>query len=107
MSGSGLQRTLLIAAGALAIGVAGAYVLDLHSHECERCGHRWSHLGAFNAGAEPAHTCARCGALQWWKVGVPPHVRELYERVHAAAHAPTPQGPLRPHPIAYYQEPLS
>ena len=56
---------------AIGIGVLGAYMLDLHSHTCEACGHRWRHLGAFNLGDPGAHSCSKCGTVQWWKDGSP------------------------------------
>jgi hypothetical protein len=89
-------RVLMIAAGALALGVVGARVLDHHSHACDRCGCRWSHLGAFNGGNVPAHSCPRCGWVQWWKEGVPPQIRELHEQMHGPVvnYAPAPQ-PVR------------
>ena len=54
---------------AVGAGALGYYVLDGHSHTCDRCGHRWRHLGAFNFADLGAHTCARCGAEQFWKDG--------------------------------------
>lgn len=63
--------TFGILALALGMGVIGAYMLDLHTHTCESCGHAWRHLGAFNTGDPISHTCARCGTVQWWKDGVP------------------------------------
>lgn len=72
----------LIAAGALAVGYASARVLDLHSHQCDRCKRTWSHLGAFNLGDERAHTCPACGAMQWWKTSTPAGMREAYEAAH-------------------------
>lgn len=51
------------------LGVLGYYLLDGHSHTCEACGKRWRHLGAFNFGEVPAHTCAVCGTVQFWKDG--------------------------------------
>ena len=53
------------------IGVLGYYMLDGHSHRCESCGNGWRHLGAFNVGDPAAHSCSRCGTVQWWKDGVP------------------------------------
>lgn len=64
----GLLATIAITAGVVAFGV---YALDLHSHTCANCGHKWRHLGAFNLGDEESHTCARCGQVQWWKCGTP------------------------------------
>jgi hypothetical protein len=66
--GPGLLTSLAIAAGVVALGM---YVFDWHSHSCEACGHKWRHLGALNVGDPRAHTCARCGTVQWWKDGVP------------------------------------
>ncbi len=60
--------TLGVIAIAFGIGVLGAYMLDLHAHTCE-CGYRWRHFGAFNLGDSVAHTCRRCGVVQWWKDG--------------------------------------
>ena len=54
---------------AVGVGVLGAYMLDMHSHTCEACGTRWRHLGAFNVGDPGAHTCGKCGTVQWWKDG--------------------------------------
>lgn len=66
------QPTVFNAIGVIAVafgvGVLGAYMLGLHSHTCE-CGNRWHHLGAFNLGDLEAHTCGRCGTVQWWKSG--------------------------------------
>ena len=58
--------TIAIAVG---VGMLGAYMLDLHTHTCEACGHHWRHLGAFNHGDPVAHTCSKCGTVQWWKDG--------------------------------------
>jgi len=79
---STLERLLVIAIGAAAIGVAGAYALDYHKHTCERCGARWAHLGALNGGNRPAHTCRTCGKVQWWKDGVPEAVKAHYRLFH-------------------------
>jgi hypothetical protein len=54
---------------AVGVGVLGYYLLDGHGHTCEGCGHRWRHLGAFNFGEVPAHTCKVCGTVQFWKDG--------------------------------------
>jgi hypothetical protein len=62
----GTLGVLAIAAG---VGVLGYFMLDGHSHSCEACGHRWRHLGAFNLGDATAHTCKKCGTVQWWKDG--------------------------------------
>lgn len=68
-------RTLGHTLGILALvagGVTlGAYMLDMHAHTCEGCGHQWRHLGAFNVGDPESHTCSRCGTVQWWKDGIP------------------------------------
>jgi hypothetical protein len=80
-----LGGTLGVIALAFGIGVLGAYMLDLHSHVCCRCGHRWRHLGAFNFGDEGAHTCSKCGVVQWWKDGIP----HAYRDAHSQA-VPTP-----------------
>jgi hypothetical protein len=64
-----LGGTLGVLAIAFGIGVLGAYALDLHSHACDSCGYKWRHLGAFNLGDLPAHTCRKCGTVQWWKRG--------------------------------------
>ena len=64
-----LGGTLGVIALAFGVGVLGAYMLDLHGHTCEACGHRWRHLGAFNLGDQDAHTCRKCGMVQWWKCG--------------------------------------
>lgn len=61
---------------AIGVGVLGYYALDGHSHTCEACGHRWRHLGVLNLGDPVAHSCARCGTVQWWKDGVPHVFRE-------------------------------
>jgi hypothetical protein len=65
----GFGGTLGIVALAFGIGVLGAYALDLHSHTCDLCGHKWRHLGAFNLGDAASHTCSVCGKAQWWKCG--------------------------------------
>ena len=62
---------LSVVAVALGVGVLGYYMLDGHAHTCESCGQRWRHLGAFNVGDPGAHTCGKCGTVQWWKDGVP------------------------------------
>ena len=54
---------------AVGLGAIGYYLLDGHSHTCAACGHRWRHLGAFNFGEVPAHSCDVCGTVQWWKDG--------------------------------------
>jgi len=59
-----------VVAIAFGVGLIGAYMLDLHGHTCEVCGHRWRHLGAFNLGDPVAHTCRKCGTVQWWKDGI-------------------------------------
>lgn len=61
-NGPGLLKVLAVAFGA---GVVGAVVFDLHSHACESCGRKWKHLGEFNHGDVAAHTCPRCGKVQW------------------------------------------
>lgn len=65
------SSTLGAIAVAVGMGLAGAYMLDLHGHACAGCGRRWRHFGAFNLGDEKSHTCSQCGAVQWWKDGVP------------------------------------
>ena len=77
-----MRDLVAIALGALAVGVVAGYTLDWHRHRCDRCDHTWSHLGALNAGNEDAHTCARCGARQWWVDGTPAVIRAAHERVH-------------------------
>lgn len=62
-----LSHMLRIGVFAAAVGVVGGLIFDLHRHTCTSCGGRWRHLGAFNFGSESAHTCARCGAVQWTK----------------------------------------
>src|SRR4029077_19202209 len=64
----GVFGTLALVVGA---GGLGAYMLDLHTHKCEKCGKSWRHLGAFNLGDEASHTCPCCGQVQWWKCGAP------------------------------------
>jgi len=90
---SAFGGTLGVMAIALGIGIVGAYTLDLHSHECDGCGHRWFHLGAFNLGDKPAHTCGRCGAEQWWKRGVPPALRYAHDAYLHDSYA-TPAGAM-------------
>jgi hypothetical protein len=70
---------------AIGVGVLGAYMLDLHTHTCDACGHRWRHLGAFNVGDANAHTCGNCGVVQWWKDGVPHVFRSSLQASNAAA----------------------
>jgi len=86
-SSAPLGGTLGVIVLAFGIGVLGAYMLDLHSHQCCKCGHRWRHLGAFNLGDENAHRCARCGTVQWWKDGVP----HAYRDAHAHETTPPPK----------------
>lgn len=62
---------------ALGVGVLGYYMLDGHAHTCEACGNSWRHLGAFNVGDPGAHSCSKCGTVQWWKDGVPHVFREV------------------------------
>lgn len=73
-----LGGTLGVIALAFGIGVVGALMLDVHGHTCDSCGHRWRHLGAFNLGDKDAHTCGRCGAVQWWKNGVPQAIKDAH-----------------------------
>jgi hypothetical protein len=73
-----LGGTLGVIALAFGIGVVGAFMLDLHGHQCDQCGHKWRHLGVFNGGDEPAHTCGRCGTVQWWKNGVPQAIKDAH-----------------------------
>ena len=72
-----MLMTLAFTVGVVAFGL---YALDLHSHRCEGCGHKWYHLGAFNVGDPASHTCGKCGAVQWWKDGVPHVFREALRR---------------------------
>lgn len=37
-----------------------------HKHKCPSCAHVWKH-GSECLGDKAAHTCPRCGALQWEK----------------------------------------
>jgi hypothetical protein len=64
-------KMITVVALAIGVGVLGYYMLDGHTHTCEACGERWRHLGAFNLGDPGAHTCGKCGTVQWWKDGVP------------------------------------
>lgn len=75
--GPTLGGTLGIIAIAVSVGVIASFTLDLHSHTCS-CGNRWWHLGAFAQGSEPSHTCGRCGTLEWFKSGVPAHLRQAH-----------------------------
>jgi len=70
-SSSSFGGALGVVAIVIGIGVLGGYMLDFHAHRCEGCGHTWRHLGAFNLGDPDAHSCARCGTVQWWKDGMP------------------------------------
>lgn len=84
-----MSRTLYLALLAASVGAAGAAVAvvgEWHRHTCETCGHRWSHLGAFNVGNLAAHTCGRCGREQWWKDGVPDHIKVAHAQ-HVAMHS--------------------
>ena len=72
-----MLATLAFTVGVVAFGL---YALDLHGHRCEGCNHKWYHLGAFNAGDPASHTCRQCGAVQWWKDGVPHVFREALRR---------------------------
>ena len=66
-----IGNMLGVIAIAVGVGVLGYYMLDGHSHRCESCGNSWRHLGAFNVGDPAAHSCSKCGTVQWWKDGVP------------------------------------
>lgn len=68
VSFGGVMGALAVAIG---LGVLGVHMLDLHGHQCDRCGRRWRHFGAFNLGDEKSHTCGGCGEVQWWKCGAP------------------------------------
>lgn len=90
-AGSPLDLVLLVTLGGAAlgvglIGVLGARVIrlglaeahkapgiperdDIHAHRCDTCGNTWRHTGRASHGSEAAHTCARCGSLQWWRPG--------------------------------------
>ena len=70
----GFLATVAITVGVVALG---AYVFDWHAHQCEACGTRWRHLGAFNIGDPGAHACGKCGTVQWWKDGVPHVFRDV------------------------------
>jgi len=72
-----IGKMLSVVAVAIGVGVLGYYMLDGHAHQCEACGQRWRHLGAFNLGDPGAHTCGKCGTVQWWKDGVPHVFREV------------------------------
>ena len=61
--------TLGVIAIAVGVGVFGYFMLDVHGHICEACGNKWRHVGAFNFGDQGAHTCGRCGVVQWFKDG--------------------------------------
>lgn len=74
---------------AVGLGVLGAHMLDLHGHQCDRCGRRWRHFGAFNLGDEASHTCSDCGQVQWWKCGTP-HV------MRGSQYVATPTTPVAP-----------
>lgn len=94
-----MMGTLGVIALAFGIGVAGAFVLDRHSHTCDKCGNRWSHLGAFNGGDLAAHTCSSCGAVQQWKDGVSQEVKDAhaariakYQPGYTWTTGPTPAG---------------
>jgi len=88
-SGPGLLRVLAVAFG---VGVASAYVFDLHSHTCS-CGKKWRHFGSFNEGDLYAHTCPRCGQVQWWK-DCPHHHVFPHDDVPASSAEPAlPLGP--------------
>ena len=69
-SGWRLAAGLAITVG---VGALALRALDLHGHACDECGHRWRHLGALNFGDPRAHTCARCGVPQWWRLGAHEH----------------------------------
>jgi len=64
----GILGSLAIAVG---VGVLGYHMLDGHAHQCDACGCRWRHFGAFNLNDEESHRCSRCGQVQWWKDGAP------------------------------------
>jgi hypothetical protein len=65
---------LLVGAGAIAVGFLAWRACDVHSHVCDSCGHAWTHAGAFHFGDDRAHACAKCGRMQWWRVGAPRHL---------------------------------
>lgn len=85
--------TLGVIGVALGLGVIGAFALDLHSHTCDKCGRKWRHLGAFNAGDERAHSCPACGEAQWWKTGASPAQRDRLLVDQATAGLPMQEMP--------------
>lgn len=90
----GWVNTLEVFAIAIGVGMFGAYMLDMHSHTCQACGNRWRHLGAFNFGEVKAHTCAKCGTVEWWKCG--------YQGAFVPVSKPSPFGarPASPPPTS-------
>ena len=71
-----LGSILGLAALAISVGFVASLVFDSsHGHTCDHCGFRWSH-GSSSRGAEAAHTCLRCGAVQWWQ-DHEPRLRQL------------------------------
>jgi hypothetical protein len=84
----GVFGILAIAAG---VGVFGYFMLDGHAHQCDGCGHRWRHLGAFNFGDPAAHTCAWCGTVQWWKDGFQHVFRDPSQPQYGTPPPPPPQ----------------
>lgn len=48
---------------------ASRAVPGYHTHRCRRCGTEWSH-GATANGIVSAHTCHKCGQVEWDKAPV-------------------------------------
>jgi len=82
-----------VLAVALGIGVASAFVFDRHGHTCSACGERWRHFGTFNEGDARAHSCPKCGRIQWWK-DCPHH--DVFPHDDVPAESPVAQSALGP-----------
>lgn len=47
---------------AIGTKISGA---DHHRHQCSKCGTQWEHDGLECAGSAEAHTCPKCGNVEW------------------------------------------
>jgi predicted nucleic acid-binding Zn-ribbon protein len=50
---------------------------ETHAHQCSRCSFVWEHRGWQRSDLK-AHTCSKCGALQFRRIGEPVQVLNAY-----------------------------